>query len=269
MASINFGPALRETLRWEGKFVDHPRDPGGRTAYGVTQAVYDAFRRDKGQAKKDVYGISEVEKREIYYTRYWLKVSGDFLPDGLDLVAFDGAVNSGVSRGARWLQQGLGIKADGKVGGETVNAAVAAKDRVAVVKRACAARMGFLRSLRTFSTFGRGWSRRVAGIEAAASVMAAPNKAQAKTYALLEANRSDKAAKGQNAGATVSGSAGAGNGLTVDPTTLDLNSIAPWIALGLTAALIVLAVFLAARARRNKDRAAAFAEAVKSLGETA
>lgn len=35
-------PALKFVLRWEGGFVDHPDDPGGRTNKGVTQKVYDA-----------------------------------------------------------------------------------------------------------------------------------------------------------------------------------------------------------------------------------
>lgn len=40
---------------------------------------------------------------------------GDDLPPGLDLIAFDAAVNSGPSRGAKWLRPALGVVADGKV----------------------------------------------------------------------------------------------------------------------------------------------------------
>jgi lysozyme family protein len=41
-----------------------------------------------------------------------------------------------------------------------------------VIARACELRLAFLRSLDTWPDFGRGWSRRVRGVRAAALVMA-------------------------------------------------------------------------------------------------
>jgi lysozyme family protein len=55
-------------------------------------------------------------------------------------------------------------KADGRLGPATM-AALAACDTADVIRRMCDARMGFLRSLKTFDTFGKGWSRRVAEVE--------------------------------------------------------------------------------------------------------
>ena len=37
----NFDRALSLTLRYEGGYVNHPKDPGGATNKGVTQKVYD------------------------------------------------------------------------------------------------------------------------------------------------------------------------------------------------------------------------------------
>jgi lysozyme family protein len=48
MPSAAFEAALPFVLRWEGGFVDHPNDPGGRTNQGVTQKVYDDWRRRQG-----------------------------------------------------------------------------------------------------------------------------------------------------------------------------------------------------------------------------
>jgi len=45
MPSSAFETALPFVLRWEGGFVDHPADPGGRTNRGVTQRTYDAWRQ--------------------------------------------------------------------------------------------------------------------------------------------------------------------------------------------------------------------------------
>jgi len=264
MSAVNFGKCLAHTLVHEGKFSDHPRDPGGRTAYGITQRVYDAYRKKRGLPTRDVFKIEPAERRAIYFDGYWEPVQGDALPEGLDYIAFDAAVNSGVSRGVKWLQQGLGIKADGKAGPATVEAARAAPDRRAVVRRACAARMGFLRSLGTFSTFGRGWSRRVADVEAKASAMASANPADARAYALAEASRAGKAAKAQSSAGATSGASGVGStAATVDPSSLD--QIAPWIGIGVAAVLIIVAVVLLARANRNRDRAKAFAASAEGM----
>lgn len=46
--------ALDLVLKHEGGYVDQPRDPGGATNRGNTQAVYDAFRRTAGQPPKPV-----------------------------------------------------------------------------------------------------------------------------------------------------------------------------------------------------------------------
>jgi len=42
MPSPEFAAALPFVLRWEGGYVDHPDDPGGRTNKGVTQKTYDS-----------------------------------------------------------------------------------------------------------------------------------------------------------------------------------------------------------------------------------
>ena len=48
MPSAALSSALPFVLRWEGGFVDHPTDPGGRTNKGVTQKVYNAWRTRLG-----------------------------------------------------------------------------------------------------------------------------------------------------------------------------------------------------------------------------
>src|SRR3954469_9591146 len=63
--------ALRFVLRWEGGFVDHPDDPGGRTNCGVTQNVYDAWRARQGSPQQDVKLIADAEVHAIYASDYW------------------------------------------------------------------------------------------------------------------------------------------------------------------------------------------------------
>ncbi|MDX0533012.1 hypothetical protein GOL26_22645 [Sinorhizobium medicae] len=98
--------------------------------------------------------------RDIYRTLYADKVRYDELPAGIDYATLDGAVNSGVSHGAKWLQSALGVSSDGKIGSQTISAAAKA-DAIATVKSMCAKRMSFLRGMAIFGTFGRaglpGW----------------------------------------------------------------------------------------------------------------
>ena len=167
----NFTRCLPEILRHEGGWADHPADPGGATMKGITIGTYAQWKGRK-VTKAELRAISAAEVAAIYKRNYWDKVRGDDLPAGLDLVAFDAAVNSGPSRGAKWLQQAIGVTADGKVGPETIKAAWKV-DAAYTVGRALDIRLAFLRSLKTWGTFGKGWSRRVAGVRKVALEMVA------------------------------------------------------------------------------------------------
>ena len=110
----------------------------------------------------------------IYRTNYWNKVKGDELPAGLDLVAFDAAVNSGTYRAAKWLQSAVGAAPDGPIGPKTI--ALTKKSNSALAaRRALQARKNFLLSLPTWSVFGKGWTARLNSVEAAALKMAKGN----------------------------------------------------------------------------------------------
>lgn len=156
----NFEKALALVLEHEGGYVNHPRDPGGATNKGVTQAVYDAYRKVRGRGPQSVKYIAPAEVLAIYKFQYWDRVQGDFLPDGVDYAVFDFAVNSGVSRASKYLQAVVGVAQDGQIGARTL-ASIGSPARV--INALCDRRTGFLRQLATFATFGRGWTKRVEG----------------------------------------------------------------------------------------------------------
>lgn len=115
--------------------------------------------------------MTRARAAEIYRADFWAKVRGDDLPDGLDMVAFDAAVNSGPSRGAKWLQCALRVEVDGAIGPETLRAA-RTEIPSQVIIRATESRMAFLRNLKTWRTFGKGWTRRVDSVRTVALEMA-------------------------------------------------------------------------------------------------
>lgn len=172
MSAETFDYALTLVLACEGGFVDHPRDPGGATNRGITRAVL-ARARGRPVSVAEVKALSQAEAGGIYRRSYWDTVRGDDLPAGLDLAVFDCAVNSGPGRAVRLLQHALGLTEDGACGAKTLAAARAA-DPTGVIKIFTRLRLGFLGRLATWSVFGRGWRRRIDGIERAAVALAAP-----------------------------------------------------------------------------------------------
>lgn len=149
----------------EGGYVNHPADPGGATNRGVTQRVYDAWRVRRGQKKQSVALITTGEAQVIYHAQYWRTVSADELPTGIDYCVFDAAVNSGPSRAAKWAQQVCGrlghtVAVDGVIGEVTLEA-IEKCSPVAFVHAYCDTRLAFMRRLRHYPTFKRGWERRV------------------------------------------------------------------------------------------------------------
>jgi len=165
----NFHPALAHVLISEGGYVHHPSDPGGRTCLGVTQAVWEEWI-GRPSNEKEMRSLTPEMVAPLYRRKYWDKIQGDNLPDGVDYAVFDMAVNSGPGRAAKFLQEVVGVKADGAIGPQTLTA-VNKKDPEELIKAYNAKRQAFLESLPTFATFGKGWSTRVAGVNTEALAM--------------------------------------------------------------------------------------------------
>lgn len=167
----NFQKALEAVLHHEGGFVNHPSDPGGMTNLGCTKKVWEEWCGHPVD-EATMRGLKPADVAPLYKARYWDKVHGDELPAGVDYVVFDAAINSGPGRAAKWLQEVVGVTADGAIGPGTMKA-VAAKSPAEIVDAYQAKRLSFLQALPTWGTFGKGWGRRVAEVGTAADTMAA------------------------------------------------------------------------------------------------
>lgn len=165
----NFRRSLALVLKHEGGFVNHPRDPGGATNKGITIGTFRRYVNPRGTVA-DLKRITDAEVAKVYKAHYWDAVKGDELPDGVDFAVFDFAVNSGPSRAIKHLQAAAGVLADGRLGPLTMSA-VQARNAADLIERICDSRMGFLRRLRTWDVFGKGWTRRVHEVRAQALAM--------------------------------------------------------------------------------------------------
>ena len=168
----NFDQSLALLLKHEGGYVHHGRDPGGRTNLGVTQATYEQWV-GRMVDEPEMRALTVDHVRPLYKAYYWDKVRADDLPRGVDYAVFDFAVNSGVRRAARTLQQVVGVHDDGAIGPFTIGA-VKAADAADLIEDLCNARMVFLKGLPHWDAFGRGWTRRVNDVEDAAKAMIGP-----------------------------------------------------------------------------------------------
>lgn len=159
MAEKNWQYCLETILHHEGGYVNHPEDPGGETNLGVTKRVYEEFG-----GTKDMKDLTVEDVEPIYKKNYWDRVKADQLPSGLDLCVFDFGVNAGTGRSAKFLQGMIGATQDGAIGPATlakVNEFVSMEGVDGAIGEFQHRRQGYYEGLKTFATFGRGWTRRV------------------------------------------------------------------------------------------------------------
>lgn len=152
---MNFDQAFDILLKHEGDYVDHPSDPGGRTRFGVTEAV---ARRSGYQGDMRSFPLDWAKR--IYKSLYWDAVRADELPPMVRYAAFDGAVNSGPAQSIKWLQRAVGAKDDGVLGPVTLGL-VREADQEKLLRQLLATRLRFMSGLSNWPAFGRGWARRI------------------------------------------------------------------------------------------------------------
>ena len=167
----NFSPALKLLLDSEGGFVNHPEDPGGMTNLGVTKKVWESWV-GHAVSEKVMRALTPEKVAPLYKKKYWDAVKADDLPDGLDYLMFDFAVNAGPGRAIKTMQKAIGTTPDGDIGPKTIQALKNA-DNSELVAKFSAEKEAFYRSLPTFGTFGKGWLRRVAEAKTHAESMLA------------------------------------------------------------------------------------------------
>lgn len=171
MTAANYPNCLTILLKDEGGFVNDSIDPGGATNEGVTQAVYDAWRRREGMPVRSVRLIEQTEVSTIYQLQYWNPVRGNEIFAGLDLILFNIGVMDGPVKAIKILQEALGVVIDGQFGLHTMGVLSGVNDRSGLIGKVCGDEMGFLRTLKTWWHFGIGWNNRYLGLKQQALAM--------------------------------------------------------------------------------------------------
>jgi lysozyme family protein len=195
----------------EGGYTDDRRDKGNWTGgkvgvgelkgtkYGIAASAYPFL---------DIKNITKAQAVKIYERDYWAKINGDMLGSGVDLATFDAAVNSGQGTARSWLMSVLG--------GEDYR----------TVQKLCAKRLAFVRGLSTWTTYSKGWTARIAKIEATGVSWALHAKGfteeQVKKTMRELGEEISKVAQNQGTAGKTAGGATAGGGVLTSLSGVDI-----------------------------------------------
>lgn len=168
----NFKQAVSKIFELEGGFQDFPSDTGNYnsigqlvgTNWGISAPVYESWLQ-RPPTLLDMKNMPKSVAESIYKSRFWDKIKGDQVnPQYLAEIIFDGAVNHGVSRGVKLLQEVLRINPDGVMGNETLSA-ISQSNPVQLHDAYKQRRIEFYYSLASstpsYQAFLNGWINRV------------------------------------------------------------------------------------------------------------
>lgn len=158
----SYDASLSRLLKDEGGYTNHPSDPGGPTNWGITLADARMYWKPSATAA-DVKAMPLSVAKQIYAKRYWDAQRCNDLPAGVDYAIFDYGVNSGIGRSGKVLRRCLGLSDKTSAVTQEVVDAARKVDPAKLCNMIWSERLAFLKSLKTWPTFGKGWGARVAG----------------------------------------------------------------------------------------------------------
>jgi len=174
----NFESSLVLVLKSEGGFTTDTHDNGnklpdgraGSTNLGVTQANWEAFVGHP-VTWDNMKALTAETVAPFYKRKYWDVAHCDELPQGLDYLVFDFAVNAGVGRSIKTLQTAIGVTADGSLGPLSLSV-INNLDPKLLIERFTDAKEKFYKALNN-PTYEKGWLARTATVEKSALSMIA------------------------------------------------------------------------------------------------
>lgn len=156
----NFSSCLSFVLQAEGGWAFNPRDPGGCTMFGITLPSYRDWLHDSTLTCSNLHVTTSEKVHDFYLEMFWQKTEAQQLPLGVDLMVMDAAVNMGVSRSIKILQNQVKVLDDGVIGPLTLAATINIEP-VVLIDDLAISQIAFYRSLDNCSIFGNGWINRV------------------------------------------------------------------------------------------------------------
>lgn len=159
-----FDVIFDRTFGHEGGYQCDPKDRGNwcggevgkgelkGTKYGIAAMTYPDL---------DIKSLTIQQAKAIYKQDWWDKLGMEKWPKALQYQIFDAAINHGIGRANQFIQYSARVTEDGKIGPKTM-AAVMAMDANDLLMRFLAKRLRYFTEVKTWDSYSRGWTRRVA-----------------------------------------------------------------------------------------------------------
>ena len=188
MADLKIAEA--KTLKWEGGYCNVVGDAGGETIFGIARNAHPSLKlwQDVDNYKSSLKPFDKSKYKELeslckgngqfmesfyafYKANFWDKIKGDEIESQeVANALYDFAVNSGVSRAVKKIQEALqtfalhkNIVADGVMGAKTLEA-INAQDGREMCNKLCDKRRDFFVEISKKgqnAKFLKGWLNRV------------------------------------------------------------------------------------------------------------
>lgn len=150
-------------------YVNIAGDNGGLTKYGIAQ---------NANRNVNVAALDLNQAMQIYFNSYWLSAKCNQIPYPVQIMHFDAAVNHGVGRAIKMLQEAVGAVPDGVIGPVTlakVSAVPPQQIMDALNRVRCNQYMKIVNANPSQKKFLNGWMRRASEVyQFALSQMPAP-----------------------------------------------------------------------------------------------
>jgi len=118
----NFDPYFPNILKFEGTVYENDStDTGGCTHFGLILDDVKTFFNKPNATCEDVKALTKDDAKAMYKKMYWDKFKADEIKNqSLAEYIVDGAINQGVGTITNYIQQILGLEADGIFGSKTL-----------------------------------------------------------------------------------------------------------------------------------------------------
>lgn len=148
----------------EGTFQDDPKDRGNWTSgiigqgqlkgtkYGIAAMTYPSL---------DIKNLTVDDAKKIYYNQWWIPLKMNQFPRALQYQMIDASINHGMHETSKMLQRAIGANPDGILGPVSIST-LNRLDVNDVLMLFLSYRLEFMTNIRTWDTYSKGWTRRVA-----------------------------------------------------------------------------------------------------------
>lgn len=148
----------------EGKFQDDSKDRGNWTSgiigqgqlkgtkYGIAAMTYPSL---------DIKNLTLDDAKKIYYNQWWIPLKMNQFPKALQYQMIDASINHGMHETSKMLQRAIGANPDGILGPVSIST-LNRLDVNDVLMLFLSYRLEFMTNIRTWDTYAKGWTRRVA-----------------------------------------------------------------------------------------------------------